>query len=123
VVDDSIVRGTTCRKIIGMIRSAGAKEIHMRIASPPTMYSCFYGIDTPTNSELIASANSIEAIKGFLGGDTLAYLSRERMLEIFGEDKEDFCTACFDGKYPVARPGMDIQQSELFDQFLAATKE
>ncbi len=122
VVDDSIVRGTTCRKIIGMIRSAGAKEIHMRVASPPTTHSCFYGIDTPTKGELIASANSTEEIKDFLGGDTLAYLSRERMLELFGEEKDDFCTACFDGRYPVAPPGMDIQQSELFEQFPGSYK-
>ena len=123
VVDDSIVRGTTCRKIIGMIKGAGAKEVHMRVGSPPTMYSCFYGIDTPTKNELIASSHSVETIKNFLGCDTLAYLSREKMLELFGEEKNDFCTACFDGNYPVARPGMDILQSELFEQFMASTKE
>jgi amidophosphoribosyltransferase len=122
VVDDSIVRGTTCRKIIGMIRSAGAKEIHMRVASPPTSHSCFYGIDTPTKSELIASSNSIEDIREFLRCDTLAYLSRKRMLSVFGEEKEDFCTACFDGKYPVMRPGLDILQSELFEQIVESTK-
>lgn len=123
VVDDSIVRGTTCRKIIGMIRGAGAKEIHMRIASPPTTHSCFYGIDTPTTSELIASSSSVDDIREFLHCDSLAYLSRERMLSVFGEKSGDFCTACFDGKYPVPRPGMDIHQSELFEQFLATTKE
>ncbi len=123
VVDDSIVRGTTCRKIIGMIRSAGAKEIHMRIGSPPTTHSCFYGIDTPNKSELIASSKSLDEIKNFLHCDTLAYLSRERMLDIFGEEKGDFCTACFDGKYPVERPGMDILQSELFERFIATVKE
>lgn len=114
VVDDSIVRGTTCQKIIGMIRSAGAKEVHMRIASPPTTHSCFYGIDTPTNEELIASANSVEEIRKFLGCDTLAYMNLERMLSLFGAQKDNYCTACFSGKYPVALPGMEILQPELF---------
>jgi amidophosphoribosyltransferase len=122
VVDDSIVRGTTCRKIIGMIKSAGAKEVHMRVSSPPTAHSCFYGIDTPTKSELIASSSSIEEIRKFLRCDTLAYLSRGRMLSLFGEKRGEFCTACFDGKYPVLPTGMDMLQSELFEQFIESTK-
>jgi len=115
VVDDSIVRGTTCRKIIEMIRGAGAKEVHMRISSPPTTSPCFYGIDTPTRGELIASSKSVEEIRKYLGCETLAYLNRERMLAIFGANKEKFCTACFNGQYPVTMPGMDILQPDLFE--------
>ncbi|GMT42020.1 MAG: amidophosphoribosyltransferase [bacterium] len=115
VVDDSIVRGTTCRKIIGMIRSAGAKEVHVRVSSPPTAYSCFYGIDTQTKKELIASSNSVEEIRKFIGCDSLAYLGMDRMLSLFGEKKINYCTACFSGRYPVAPPGMEIMQPELFE--------
>jgi amidophosphoribosyltransferase len=101
VVDDSIVRGTTSRKIIRMLRDAGAKEVHMRISSPPTISPCYYGIDTPTRSELIASASSVEEIRRFIEADTLAYLSREGMYTYFGERKNGFCDACFSGNYPV----------------------
>ncbi len=100
VIDDSIVRGTTARKIIQMIRDAGAKEIHMRISSPPTTHSCFYGIDTPDRSELIASSLSVEETSSFLGSDSLAYLSLEGMLEVAGPDRS-FCHACFSGEYPI----------------------
>jgi len=115
VVDDSIVRGTTCRKIIEMIRLAGAKEVHMRISSPPTPNPCYYGIDTPTKAELIASSKTPEEIRKYLGCETLAYLDRGRMLEIFGERRGHFCTACFNGDYPVTLPGMDIHQPDLFE--------
>ncbi len=104
VVDDSIVRGTTCRKLVTMIRGAGAREVHMRISSPPTIGSCFYGIDTPRPEELIASAHSVEEIREFIGADTLGYLSQEGL---FGFQKNgaalgaDFCAACFTGEYPV----------------------
>jgi amidophosphoribosyltransferase len=115
VVDDSIVRGTTCRKIIEMIRSVGAKEVHMRISSPPTTNSCYYGIDTPTKGELIANSKSIEEIRKYLRCETLAYLGLDRMLGIFGEKNGNFCTACFSGQYPVVMPGMDIFQPDLFE--------
>jgi len=115
VVDDSIVRGTTCKKIIGMIKSAGAKEVHMRISSPPTICPCFYGIDTPTKGELAAANFTVDEIRRFLKADTLAYLSRERMLSMFDNGGEDFCTACFDGNYPIKRYDMDILQPELFE--------
>ncbi len=101
VVDDSIVRGTTSRKIIRMLRDAGAKEVHMRISSPPTISPCYYGIDTPTRSELIASSSSVEEIRRFVEADTLAYLSREGMYTYFNHEKNGFCDACFSGNYPV----------------------
>ena len=101
VVDDSIVRGTTSRKIIRMLRDAGAKEVHMRISSPATISPCYYGIDTPTRSELIASTNSVEEIRRYIEADSLAYLSNEGMYAYFGGRREGFCDACFTAKYPV----------------------
>jgi amidophosphoribosyltransferase len=102
VVDDSIVRGTTSRKIIRMLRDAGAKEVHMRISSPPTISPCYYGIDTPTRAELIASTNSTEEIRKFIEADTLAYLSRDGMYTFLKNgEKQGFCDACFSGDYPV----------------------
>jgi amidophosphoribosyltransferase len=101
VVDDSIVRGTTSRKIIRMLRDAGAKEVHMRISSPATISPCYYGIDTPTRSELIASSSSVEEIRRFIEADTLAYLSREGMYTYFNGQSRGFCDACFSGNYPV----------------------
>jgi len=96
VVDDSIVRGTTSRKIIRMLRDAGAKEVHMRISSPATIGPCYYGIDTPTRSELIASSNSVEEIRRYIEADTLAYLSRDGMYAYFDGQRKGFC-----GDYPV----------------------
>jgi amidophosphoribosyltransferase len=107
VVDDSIVRGTTSRKIVKMIRNAGAKEIHVRISSPPTSFPCFYGIDTPSRKELISASHSIDEINRYITSDTLGYLSREGMhntMQKFGEGDVDFCDACFSGEYPVKFP-------------------
>lgn len=101
VVDDSIIRGTTSRKIIRMLRDAGAKEVHMRISSPPTIGPCYYGIDTPTRSELIASSSSVEEIRRFIEADSLAYLSREGMYVFLDGKTQGFCDACFSGNYPV----------------------
>ena len=101
VVDDSIVRGTTSRKIIRMLRDAGAKEVHMRISSPPTVGPCYYGIDTPTRTELIAANGSVEEIRRFIEADTLAYLSRDGMYTYFNGRSKGFCDACFTGNYPV----------------------
>jgi len=101
VVDDSIVRGTTSRKIIRMLRDAGAKEVHMRISSPATISPCYYGIDTPTRSELIAATNSVEEIRRFIEADSLAYLSRDGMYAYFNGQDEGFCDACFTANYPV----------------------
>ncbi len=101
VVDDSIVRGTTSKKIVKMLREAGAIEVHIRICSPPIRHSCFYGIDTPNSSELITSTHDAEALCSFLSADTVCYLSQERMMTVFGANQKNFCTACFDGNYPV----------------------
>lgn len=101
VVDDSIVRGTTSRKIVKMIRDAGAKEVHIRISSPPTTDPCFYGIDTPTKAELIASSKSPEEIRKFIGADSLGYLSTEGLYWFEKNHGEWFCDACFTGNYPV----------------------
>jgi amidophosphoribosyltransferase len=102
VVDDSIVRGTTSQKIVTMVRNAGAREVHMRISSPPTISSCFYGVDTPTKQELIASSNPVEGIRQFITADSLGFLS-ERGLYSFLQpgDRNGFCAACFTGRYPV----------------------
>lgn len=102
VVDDSIVRGTTSRKIVNMVRAAGAREVHMRISSPPTIGSCFYGVDTPTTSELIASNNTVDGIREFITADTLGFLSERGMYSFLQPgDKNGFCAACFTGRYPV----------------------
>ncbi|HZE95004.1 MAG TPA: amidophosphoribosyltransferase, partial [Gemmatimonadales bacterium] len=104
VVDDSLVRGTTSRELVQMIRQAGAKEVHFRVASAPITGPCYYGIDTPTKSELIASSHSLEQIRKHLGVDTLGYLSLEGMLRAAGGDHGEFCHACFSGEYPTAIP-------------------
>ncbi len=101
VVDDSIVRGTTSKKIIKMIRSAGAKEIHYRISSPPIFNPCFYGMDFPTKTELIANSHTVEMIRKYIRADSLAYLSLEGLIKTVGGRKDKFCMACFDGDYPV----------------------
>ena len=101
VVDDSIVRGTTSRKIVRMLREAGAKKVHMRISSPPTTGPCYYGIDTPTRSELIASSSSVEEIRKFIDADSLCYLSHEGMYGFLDGRMQGFCDACFSGNYPV----------------------
>ena len=101
LVDDSIVRGTTSRKIVRMLREAGAREVHVRVSSPPTMNTCHYGIDTPTRGELIAANQSVEEIQRFIEADSLGYLSVEGMLAAFGRPQQATCTACFTGIYPV----------------------
>ncbi len=101
LVDDSIVRGTTSRKLVRMIRRAGAREIHMRISSPPILGPCFYGIDTPERKELIGARLSVDKIRDYLKADSLKYLSLEGMLKAAGKDPADFCTACFTDKYPI----------------------
>jgi amidophosphoribosyltransferase len=100
VIDDSIVRGTTSRKIVKMIRDAGAKEVHLRISSPPTSWPCFYGIDTPTREELIAAHNSVAQVNEYVTADTLGYLSLDGLKRAVGGE-EGFCSACFSGRYPV----------------------
>jgi amidophosphoribosyltransferase len=102
VVDDSIVRGTTSRKIVKMVRAAGARSVHVRVSSPPTRWPCFYGIDTPTRQELIASSHSVEEIATYLTADSLRYLSLEGMLAAAGAQVTGYCHACFSGEYPIA---------------------
>ena len=101
VVDDSIVRGTTSRKIVKMVRQAGAREVHMRISSPPIQWPCYYGIDTPTRKELIGSSHQVPEILRYLAADSLGYLSLEGMLKATGSDPHHFCHACFTGQYRV----------------------
>jgi amidophosphoribosyltransferase len=115
VVDDSIVRGTTSKKIIKMIRNAGASEIHMRISSPPTTHPCFYGIDTPTRQELIASTHSVEEIRKYITADTIGYISMDGIQKIVPH-RMNYCSACFDGEYPVPFPGEKMLQLGLFDK-------
>lgn len=100
VVDDSLVRGTTSQKIIRLIRAAGAKEVHFRLASPPTQGACYYGVDTPRRSKLIAANHSLEEIRKFIDADSLSYLSIEGMLKAVDGSKKEFCAACFDQDYP-----------------------
>lgn len=104
LIEDSLVRGTTLRKVIPMLRQAGAREVHMRIASPPNTDSCFYGIDTPTREELLASSHSVEEIRRYITADSLAYLSWDGLYSFNGASREGFCDACFTGKYPVEIP-------------------
>ncbi len=100
LIDDSIVRGTTSRKIVRMVRNAGAREVHMRISCPPTKSPCFYGVDTPTRSELIAANNTVEEIRRFIGADSLGYLSLSALREAVDDTKHEYCYACYTGDYP-----------------------
>ncbi|MFN2609834.1 MAG: amidophosphoribosyltransferase [Actinomycetota bacterium] len=104
VVDDSIVRGNTTRQIVKMLRDSGAKEVHMRISSPPIKWPCFYGIDTADRDELIASEKSVEEIREHIGADSLAYLSMEGLVESTQVSPDMFCTACFSNEYPIPVP-------------------
>ena len=123
LVDDSIVRGTTSKKIVNMVREAGAKEVHMRIASAPTTHSCYYGVDTPERSQLMAANHTVEEMAKIIGVDSLAFLSLDGMYRAVGEAKRNgempqFCDACFSGEYPVAltdvSTGISGKQSDLF---------
>ncbi|MGL5032289.1 MAG: amidophosphoribosyltransferase, partial [Microcystaceae cyanobacterium] len=112
IVDDSIVRGTTSRKIVKALRDAGATEVHMRISSPPVTHPCFYGIDTDNQNQLIAATKSVAMIAAQIEVDSLAYLSEEGMLEATREDTTHFCSACFNGNYPITIPE-EIKRSKL----------
>jgi len=107
LIDDSIVRGTTSRKIVSMVRQAGAREVHLRISCPPTISPCYYGVDTPTREELIAANLSVEEIRKFVDADSLGYLSLEGLLEACGDpENARFCTACYTGQYPTVITGL-----------------
>ena len=113
LVDDSIVRGTTSRKIVKMVRAAGASEVHMRISCPPTISPCFYGVDTPKRAELIAATHSIEEIRRYIGADSLGYLSLDGMLSAVGSARNSYCTSCYTGRYPIAFPANEAAYLQL----------
>ncbi len=104
LVDDSIVRGTTSRKIVKMVRAAGASEVHVRISCPPTISPCFYGVDTPSRSELIGATHTVEEIRDFLEADSLGYLSHEGLMTAVGPGNQSYCSSCYTGHYPVEFP-------------------
>jgi amidophosphoribosyltransferase len=112
VVDDSIVRGNTSRKLIALLRDAGATEVHVRVTAPPVVWPCFYGIDTDTQEQLIAANQSIEEIRDFIGADSLAYLSVDDMVTSCGGSADQYCTACFTGEYPIPIPE-SVQRGKL----------
>ncbi|QPN67498.1 amidophosphoribosyltransferase [Synechococcus sp. CBW1006] len=112
VIDDSIVRGTTSRKLVAALREAGATEVHMRISSPPVTHPCFYGIDTDTQDQLIAARLTLAEISAHLGVDSLAYLSKQGMVDAAQANSSHFCTACFDGAYPIDLPD-EVRASKL----------
>lgn len=117
VIDDSIVRGTTSRKIVKMVRNAGAKEVHMRISSPPTSYPCYYGIDTPNRKELISASHTLDEIRRYITADSLGYLSHDGLMLSVGPENTAHCKACFSGDYPIRFPNMGIDpQLDLFDK-------
>jgi amidophosphoribosyltransferase len=113
LIDDSIVRGTTSRKIVKMVRAAGASEVHMRISCPPTISPCFYGVDTPKRSELIAATHTLEEVRKFIGADSLEYLSLDGMLSAVGDKRTSYCTSCYTGDYPVAFPQNEAAYLQL----------
>lgn len=115
VVDDSIVRGTTSRKIVKLIRNAGAREVHLRISSPPTVAPCFYGIDTPTQKELIGSSYSTEDVRRYVTADSLQYLSLDGMLNVVPGGNDHYCHACFTNHYPIPFTKAEERQLGLFD--------
>jgi len=102
LVDDSIIRGTTSRKIVRIVREAGAREVHVRISCPPTVSPCYYGIDTPTRAELIAARQPLEGIREFIDADSLGYLSIERLKEAVDDTRGLYCLACYTAEYPTA---------------------
>jgi amidophosphoribosyltransferase len=104
LLDDSIVRGTTSRKIVRMVKAAGAREVHLRISCPPTISPCFYGVDTPSKSELIAATHTLDEIRKYVEADSLAYLSLGGLRSAVGPQQNDYCTSCYTGVYPVAFP-------------------
>ena len=106
MVDDSIVRGTTCANIIKMLKKAGAKEVHVRISSPPFLHPCYFGTDVPSNEQLIAHSHTTEQICEMIGADSLGYMEVEKLKDMVGDLA--FCDACFTGNYPMEVPGRDI---------------
>ena len=125
LVDDSIVRGTTSRKIVEMVRNAGAKEVHMRISSPPTTHSCFYGIDTPEQDKLLAHSHSVEEMAALIGVDSLAFISIDGLYRALGKSGRDaakpqYCDACFTGDYPISLPDLEASSERQLSLLAAA---
>lgn len=120
LVDDSIVRGTTSGRIVGLLRQAGAREVHVRISSPPIRHACYYGIDTSNRGELIASRIDVEAIRRAIDGDSLGYLSQDGLIEALALPSSTLCMACLDGKYPTRRPTEEDAGRTALDAFVAA---
>jgi amidophosphoribosyltransferase len=114
VVDDSIVRGTTTRQVVAMLREAGAAEVHFRVSSPPYRWPCFYGMDTARRSELLAADMEVGEIRDYIGADSLAYIEMSRLLTATGARPASFCTACMSGEYPVAVPDLDVRIDAKF---------
>ncbi|XP_057495993.1 amidophosphoribosyltransferase, chloroplastic-like [Actinidia eriantha] len=123
VVDDSIVRGTTSSKIVRLIKEAGAKEVHMRIASPPIIASCYYGVDTPSPEELISNRMNVEEIREFIGSDSLAFLPFDSLTKLLGSDSNNYCYACFSGKYPVEPTGKVKRVGDFVDDGVTGSTE
>ena len=113
LVDDSIVRGTTSRKIVRMVRAAGAREVHVRISCPPTISPCFYGVDTPSRADLIAATHTLDEIRTYLGADSVAYLRLEGLLSAVDKDRRSYCTSCYTGRYPVEFPRDEASYLQL----------
>ena len=109
LVDDSIVRGTTSRKIVRLVREAGATEVHVRISCPPTISPCYYGVDTPRREELIAASNSVEEIRRYLAADSLGYVSLPALRKAVGDDEKRFCTSCYTGSYPTELVQLEVE--------------
>ncbi len=116
LIDDSIVRGTTSRKIVQLCRDAGAREVHVRISCPPTIGPCYYGIDTPRREELIAARHTMEEIREYVGSDSLGYLSLQGLLKAMEAEPDSFCTACWTDEHPVAIPRAEADQLRLFER-------
>ncbi|MFM7378536.1 MAG: amidophosphoribosyltransferase, partial [Erythrobacter sp.] len=117
LIDDSIVRGTTSLKIVEMMREAGAKEIHFRVASPPTAHSCFYGVDTPERSKLLAARMELEPMREFIKADSLAFISIDGLYRAVGKQGRDkacpqFCDACFTGEYPTSLTDLALAEAK-----------
>ena len=105
IVDDSIVRGTTLKKLVAMLRKAGAKEVHVRVGSPPIIAPCYYGVDMKSRDQFIANRHSVEEIREIIGADSLGYISIEGLIEAIGFKEKDLCLACVNGRYPTNIPG------------------
>jgi amidophosphoribosyltransferase len=123
LVDDSIVRGTTSRKIVRMVRAAGAREVHMRISCPPTVSPCFYGVDTPRRSELIAATHTLEEIRRYLDADSIGYLSQQGLTSCVKGGSSKYCTSCYTGVYPIAFPRDEAAYLQLALKLNSAPEE